>query len=129
MKELAAAGITDMAAANRYLAQVYLPVYNAEFMKPSREAGSAFVACQDKGVLEDILCEHHERVVGLDNCVRFERRILQIPADRHRCHYMKVRVRVLRYGDGHLAIRHGPRELARYEADGTLRESNLKAAA
>lgn len=129
VKELACAGITDMEAANRYLREVYLPAYNAEFMQPSREAGSAFVACQDTGVLEDILCEHHERVVGKDNCVRFQRRILQIPADRHRCHYMKVKVKVLRYGDGHLAIRHGPRELARYDATGQLLHTNLKAAA
>ena len=33
-KELAAAGITDMAAANRYLKEVYLPAFNAEFMQP-----------------------------------------------------------------------------------------------
>ena len=42
---------------------------------------------------------------------------------------MKVKVRVLRYPDGQLAIRHGPRELARYDADGTLLAPNMKAAA
>lgn len=129
VKELACAGITDREAANRYLREVYLPAFNAEFMKPSREPGSAFVACQDKGVLKDILCEHHVRVVGLDNCVRFERRILQIPADRHRAHYMKVKVKVLRYAGGELAICHGPRELARYNATGQLLHTNMKAAA
>lgn len=46
------------------------------------------------GSLEDILCEQYERVVGNDNCVRFEGMSLQIPADRHRCHYVKARVRV-----------------------------------
>lgn len=30
-QELALAGITDMAAANRYLKAVYLPAFNAEF--------------------------------------------------------------------------------------------------
>ena len=129
VKELAGAGITEMGAANRYLAEVYRPAFNAEFAHPPREEGSAFVACQDKGVLEDILCEHHVRVVGLDNCVRFERRILQIPANRHRCHYMKVKVRVLRYASGEMAIRHGPRELARYDATGQLLQTNMKAAA
>ncbi len=129
MKELACAGITDMEAANAYLRDQYLPAFNAEFMKPAREAGSAFVACQDTGVLEDILCEHHVRVVGLDNCVRFERCILQIPADRHRCHCMKVKVKVLRYASGELAICHGPRELARYDATGQLLHTNMKAAA
>ena len=120
VKELAQAGITDREAANAYIREHYLPAYNAEFATPSREEGSAFVACQNPGVLEDILCEHHERVVGKDNCVHFQRQVLQIPADRHRCHYMKVKVRVLRYPDGQLAIRHGPRELARYDAQGQL---------
>ena len=129
VKELARAGITDREAANVYLREHYLPAYNAEFATAPREDGSAFVACQNPGVLEDILCEHHARVVGKDNCVHFERRILQIPADRHRCHYMKVKVRVLRYPDGQLAIHHGPRELARYDADGTLLELNMRAAA
>ena len=34
VKELALAGITDMPAANRYLREVYLPAYNAEFNPP-----------------------------------------------------------------------------------------------
>ncbi len=36
-KELAAAGITTLAAANRYIAEVYLPAFNAEFMQPARQ--------------------------------------------------------------------------------------------
>ena len=129
VKELAVAGITDMAAANAYLRTTYLPAYNAEFTQPAPEEGSAFVACPDRSVLDDILCEHHQRVVGKDNCVRFEGRVLQIPADRHRCHYVKARVKVLRYGDGTLAVRHGPRELARYDADGKPLSGAMKAAA
>src|SRR5229473_2980481 len=43
-KELALAGVTDMEAANRYLAAVYLPAFNQEFMRPPMEEGSAFVA-------------------------------------------------------------------------------------
>ncbi len=37
VKELAFYGITDMEAANRYLAEVYLPAFNAEFMQPAAE--------------------------------------------------------------------------------------------
>lgn len=116
-KELAAAGIADMASANRYIAEVYLPAFNAEFAVPAREAGSAFVPWVGGG-LDDILCEQHERVVGHDNCVRFDGLSLQIPADRYRCHYVKARVRVHRYADEHLAVFHGPRKLADYAADG-----------
>ena len=116
-KELALAGITDMAAANRYLAKVYMPAFNAEFMQPAMEQGRAFVPWIGTG-LEDILCEQFERVVGNDNCVRFDNLILQIPADRHRCHYVKAKVRVHRYPSGRLAIFHGPRKLAIYDAMG-----------
>ena len=126
-KELALAGVSDMAAANRYLAETYWSAFNTEFMQPAMEEGSAFVAWIG-GSLDDILCEHFERTVGNDNCVHFEGRVLQIPADRHRCHYVKVKVRVLRYPDVTLAVCHGPRKLASYDAQGRP-IAQLKAAA
>ena len=122
-KELALAGITDMTAANRYLREVYRPAFNAEFAQPPIEDGSAFVPFLG-GNLNDILCEQFERTVGKDNCVRFEGLTLQIPSDRHRCHYVKAKVRVHRYQDGTLAIFHGPRQLANYDAkEGEERKS------
>jgi hypothetical protein len=127
-QELALAGITDMADANRYLATVYLPAFNAEFAQPAMEDGSAFVPWIG-GSLDDILCEHHERTVGADNCVRFEGLILQIPADRHRCHYVKAHVRVNRYGNGALALFHGPRGLAYFTPDGRPITHDLQQAA
>jgi len=127
-KELVLAEITEMAAANRYLEDVYRPAFNREFSHPAREEGSAFVPYHG-GPLDDVLCEQYERTVGKDNCVRFEGLVLQIPADRHRCHYVKVQVRVHRYADGSLAIFHGPRRLAGYGLDGGMIDSGLKAAA
>ncbi len=38
-RELAAAGITDRAAANRYLAEVYRPAFIAELMQPALKEG------------------------------------------------------------------------------------------
>jgi hypothetical protein len=81
------------------------------------------------GNLDDILCEQYERTVGHDNCVRFEGQVLQIPADRHRCHYVKVKVRMHRYIDGTLAVFHGPRKLTDYAADGQLKGPDMKAVA
>ena len=98
-RELALAGITDMASANRYLAEPYRPAFNAEFMLPAMEDGSAF-ATWIGGPLEDILGERVERQVGADNCVSFAGMKLQIPADRHRCHYVRAKVAVLRWIDG-----------------------------
>ena len=128
-KELEAAGITTMAAANRYIAEVYLPAFNEEFMQPAQEDGAAFVALRDPGVLDDILCQEYERVVRRDNCVRFDGLTLQIPPDRHRCHYIKAKVKVRRHMDGAISISHGPRRLARYDATGEVLNDELPAAA
>lgn len=121
VKELAFYGITDMEAANRYLTEEYLPAFNAEFMRPAPEEGSAFVPWTG-GNLDDVLCEHHVRTVSADNCVSFEKMKLQIPPDRYRCHYVKVTVRVHRYLDGSLAVFHGPRKLADYDCKGSLKD-------
>ena len=129
-QELRAAGITSMAGANRYLREVFLPAHNAGFRVPAAEPGTAFVAYVGRD-LADILCVQEERVVGRDNCVSYRRLSLQIPPDRHRHHYVKARVRVHEYPDGRLAIFHGPRCLARYQADGRLigESENAKTAA
>lgn len=126
-QELALAGITDMVRANQYLEQVYRPSFNAQFRQPAAVEGSAFVAWIG-GALEDILCEQHERVVGADNCVRFEGLVLQIPATSHRCHYVKAKVRVHRYACGSIAIFHGPRKLASYTSEGQIIEKYSQAA-
>jgi transposase len=128
VKELAAAGITTMAEANRYLSEVYRPAFNQEFTEPPREQGTCFVPAQLRQV-QEILCEHHERVVSRDNCVTFERLTLQLPADRYRCHYVKATVRVHRYPDGSLALFHGPRRLADYTPHGSLTTRRKEAAA
>jgi len=121
--ELALKGITEMKAANAYLKDRYLPAFNAEFSHPAREVGNAFVPLA--GIdLDDYLCERYERVVGKDNCVRFEGLSLQIPKDPHRYHYIKARVNVLRHLDGLLSIDHGPRRLGRYTATGNLIQEN-----
>jgi transposase len=127
-QELAAADIITLEAANRYLEEVYRPAFNAEFQQPAREEGSAFVPWIG-GSLDDILCEQYERTVGHDNCVRFEGITLQIPPDRHRCHYVKAKVRVHCYPDGSLAVFHGPRKLANYDAEGRLKQDTIQAIA
>jgi len=121
VKELAFHGITDMNAANRYLTKVYLPTFNAEFMQSPLEDGSAFVPWKGDN-LDDILCEQDERTVSADNCVSFEGMKLQIPSNRYRCHYVRVKVLVHRYPDDSLAIFHGPRRLADYDQQGKLKE-------
>jgi transposase len=129
-QELRLAGITDIDAANRFLADVYLPAHNRRFRQAPAETETAFVPWRGAD-LADILCIQEERTVSNDNTVRYHNRILQIPADRHRHHYVKCKVRVHEYPDGALAVFHGPRCLARYHADGSPRrqDDHTKAAA
>src|SRR5271155_467209 len=54
-KELALAGITTIDAANRWLAETYIPEYNAAFAVPAEQEGSAFVTDRT-GRVRDILC-------------------------------------------------------------------------
>ena len=116
-KELALAGITTVAAANRFLREVYLPEHNARFAIAPEHPETAFVADR-AGAHRDILCVQEERVVGNDNCVRYRGLALQIPPSPARRHFVKLRVRVHEYPDGTLAVFHGPRCLARYRGDG-----------
>jgi transposase len=118
-KELALAGITTIEAANRFLAEVYLPEHNARFGVAPEQPETAFVADQ-AGAHRDVLCVQEERVVGNDNCVRYRGLCLQIPPSPVRPHFVRTKVRVHDYPDGTLAVFHGPRRLARYRADGTL---------
>lgn len=126
-QELRLAGIVDMAEANRFLKEVYLPQHNARFALPAEAEGTAFVPFA--GALDDILCVHADRTVSNDNTVRYRGLSLQIPPDRHRHHYVKARVRVHEYPDGTLALFHGPRCLARYNAGGEPVEPQTRQAA
>jgi len=117
-KELKLAGITDMEAANRFIAAVYLPAHNARFARPPEIAESAFVAA-DPAQLAEVLCVQEERVVSRDNTVAWSGLRLQLPPSRLRHHYVRATVKVRQYPDGALAIFHGPRCIGRYDARGS----------
>ena len=118
-KEMRLAGVATMAAANRFIAEVFLPQHNARFACPPAEKGSAFVRA-GAVAWRDTLCVQEERVVGNDNTVRWHGLSLQLPKSPLRAHYVKATVRVHHYPDDSLAIFHGPGCLARYGADGEL---------
>lgn len=116
-KELALAGIAEMAAANAWLRDTYIPAHNARFAVAAEQEGNAFVAVPGLNLAE-VLCVQEERVVGNDNCVSFLNRKLQIPESPLRPHFVKAAVKVHQYPDGTLAIFHGRRCLGRYDRDG-----------
>jgi hypothetical protein len=117
VKELEHAGLRDIATANRWIREVYLPRHNGRFAKPAAVAETAFVAV-DPALLGETLCIEEERVVGRDNTVSYEGLKLQLPESSVRAHYVKARVKVREYPDGSLAVFHGPRCVGRYDREG-----------
>jgi transposase len=118
-QELRAAGITTYAAANEYLAQVFVPDFNRRFTVTPPQAGSAFVPLI--GVdLDLLLSVHHERTVTNDSTVSFHSLSLQLPRRTDRAHYVRCPVLVHEFPEGTLGISYQGRLLARYARDGQL---------
>lgn len=120
VKELALAGITTTGAANRFIAEVYLPRHNARFAVAPQEPDAAFVACRPEQ-WHDILCRQETRTVANDNTVSWRGRRLQIPASRLRPHFTRAKVRLHEYPDGGVTIFWGPHRIAEFGPDGTER--------
>lgn len=118
VKELALHGIRDRATANAWIKDTFIASHNRLFATQPAVSDSAFVTV-DPATLVETLCLEVERVVGRDNTVSFEGDRLQIPESAIRAHFVKATVKVRQYPDGRRAIFHGPRCIARFEADGT----------
>jgi transposase len=128
VKELAQAGITDdIEAANRYIAEVYLPAHNARFAVRAELEGSAFVPVAPEQWRE-VLCRQESRQVGNDNCVRWRGRSLQIPPSPLRPHFVRAKVRLHEYSNGAVALFWGPHRLADFPPPGTAAETTKRAA-
>lgn len=120
VKELAQAKITDIEAANRFIAEIYLPEHNARFAVAPEQEGTAFVACAPEQWRE-ILCVHETRQVGNDNTVHWRGRRLQIPPSPLRPHFVRAKLRLHEYPDGAVALFWGPHRIADFEPDGNPR--------
>jgi transposase len=116
-QELRHHGITDYAAANGYLEQHFIADFNRRFMVKPAQPESAFSKLA--GIeLELVLSSKHERIVRNDNTVTFKNLILQLPATRHRIHFVRCPVTVHQFSNGTLGISYQGRLLARYDAAG-----------
>ena len=80
-----------MEAANEFLKDFW-PRFNASFAVAPKDPESVFspLLPSMKAKLSDVLCLKTERTVGNDNCVAYKGRTLQIPRQRHRCHYVRA---------------------------------------
>lgn len=128
VNELRLAGITEVDAANRFIAEVYLPEHNARFAEPAEDPGSAYVPCPPEQWRE-VLCVHEERTAGNDNTLRYNGRSLQIPPSRLRPHFARAKLRIHEYPDGAIALFWGPHRLADFPPQASGPDPNLTEAA
>jgi len=117
VNELRVAGITTLAAANRYLADQFVPQHNATFARAPRDPASAFVALGAVD-LEPILCHEEERVVARDNTVTLGGQVLQIAPQPGRRSCVGLTVTVRQHLDGRHTITRGAQRLGTFRADG-----------
>jgi hypothetical protein len=121
-QELRVAGITDYAAANTYLAAVFVPDFNRRFTVRPAQPERAFVKVV--GIdLRLVLSAQHDRVVRNDSTVQFGPLTLQLPPTRWRPHYVRCPVVVHEFPDDTLGISYQHRLLARYDRRGVLLEA------
>jgi hypothetical protein len=118
-QELRLAGITEWDAANRFVAEQFIPYHQAHWTVAPTQEGSAFVPYAGDR-LDWIFAVVHERVVANDNCVEFAKRRLQIPQAAWRVSFAKCRVKVVEHLDGTLSISYGPHPLGHYDPQGQL---------
>lgn len=122
VNELRIAGITTVAAANRYLRERFIPAFNIEFARPPADPASAFVPL-GRVDLDQILCVEEERVVGRDNLVVIGGVALQVAKQPGRRSCAGLRVLVRRHLDGQYSIWYGARCLGRYDRQGRARHA------
>ena len=119
VQELRLAGISGIKTGNRFLPG-YLKRFNARFAVRPEEPGLAYRPL-DRGLhLEQILSFRYQRVVGMDNTVRLEGRLIQVPPGPRRRSYAGARVWVHEFLDGSLGVWYQDRWLARTTARGDV---------
>jgi hypothetical protein len=117
VNELRAAGITTVAAANRYLRDRFLPDFNAEFRRLPADLAPAFVPL-GRVDLEHILCHQDERGVARDNTVSLDGVVLQLAKQAGRRTCAGLRVIVRRHLDHRHSVWLGARRLGLFDERG-----------
>jgi hypothetical protein len=117
VKELHSAGIRTAERANRFLREIFLPAYNAEFERPAAHPDSGFAPVANAD-LEAIFCHEESRTVQRDNTVTLEGVRLQIAKQPGRVTCAGLSVLVRRHLDATHTIWWGPKLLGRYSAQG-----------
>lgn len=126
VNELRIEGVRSIDAANRYLADHFVPGYNLEFARPPADPACAFIPTGGAD-LDQVLCFEEERVVQRDNTVGFEGVCLQVPKQKGRTTCAGLQLIVRRHLDGTYTVWRGNLKLASYDPRGRLRSPETAA--
>lgn len=78
IKELADAGIKDIAGANRYLSATFIPGYNRRYGVPAQETTLAFVKMDGQAQYNELFCLRESRQVQNDYTISWHSQLIQL---------------------------------------------------
>jgi transposase len=102
-QELRLAGVGDIAAANRFLAQ-YLPRHNARFAVSAATDEPSWRALSEGTCVDDVCCFKYVRVVAPDNTVRLGGTVVQLPPRSAHWSWAAQRVEARQHLDGSWSV-------------------------
>jgi transposase len=110
------AGITDLAPANAYLQAGFLEAHNARFAQPAQQPEAVWGKAPRAAARERILSLCYPAKVSLDNAVRLDGMILDIPPGPAKRSYAHAEVQVRQLLDGRWRVYYRERVIAQAPA-------------
>jgi hypothetical protein len=112
VKALRLAKISDLAAANQFLEEGFLPEFNAQFQVAPQQKSDLHCRLPKGILLERVLSFQETRVVQNDWTLRWRQRRFQLTAANSKLALVKQRVTVCEQLDGTIRLLFGSHELA-----------------
>jgi hypothetical protein len=112
VKAMRRARIADLASANRYLEETFLPGFNVKFSKKARMGGNLHRPLKAGFDLQRIVSIQEARVLQNDWTIRWRNRLLQLPPESAQWLEPKAQVTVCEQLDGKLRVFAGEREIS-----------------
>jgi len=109
IKEMRLAGVKNYTQANRFLAEKFLPWYNAKY---THEAESAYMALPKEKNLDLVFCIKKERTANNDNTLKVYGQIIQIPPNNIHLSFARVKVDVCLLEDKRVCVLYKGRVIA-----------------